>query len=123
MNKKIYKGTIVEIHPKIYSKKIPQALSNKIFYPFINQIKNSTLTVVEIFYQRVDESSFYDFVVNSNNKDMIQFRNQLNIDSTIVCRNGYKYILIARINPGNESLFKLPVSFLIKSTKVPLSIY
>lgn len=108
---------------KFVVKKIPQALSNRISYSFINRIKNSTLTVVETFYQRVDESDFYDFVVNSKNKDMIQFRNQFNIDSTIVCRNEYKYILMARIKPGSEPLFKLPVSFLIKSTKVPLSIY
>lgn len=123
MNRKISKGMFVKIHPKICRKKIPLILSEKLNYSFINHIKNSPLKVVDIFYKRVCESSFYEFIVNSNHREMIRFRIQFNINSILADKNGYQCILMARIEPENGSQFQLPVSFLIESFDVPLSIY
>lgn len=113
----------VKIHPKICKRKIPQILCDKINYAFINHIKDSPLKVVELFYKRVCDSSFYEFLVNSYHQDMIRFRIQFNLNSIIADRNGYQCILMARIEPKNGSQFQLPVCFLIESFDVPLSIY
>lgn len=123
MNQKISKGMFVKIHPKICRRKIPQSLSDKINYAFINQVKNSPLKVIDLFYKRVCDSSFYDFLVNSYHQEMIQFRIQFNINSILANRNGYQCILMARIESENASIFQLPVCFLIESFDVPLSIY
>ena len=113
----------VKIHPKICRRKIPEVLSDRINYAFINHIKDSQLKVVELFYKRVCDSSFYEFIVNSNRQDMIRFRIQFNINSILADKNGYQCILMARIEPKNGSQFQLPVCFLIESFDVPLSIY
>ena len=113
----------VKIHPKICRRKIPPVLSVKINYAFINHIKDSPLKVVELFYKRVCDSSFYDFIINSDRQDMIRLRIQFNINSILANKNGYQCILMARIEPKNGSTFQLPVCFLIESLDVPLSIY
>lgn len=123
MNKKISKGMFVRIHPKICRRKIPIILSDRINYSFINRIKDSPIEVVELFYKRVSDSDFYNFLVNSNNQEMIQFRVQFNIDSILSYKNGYQYILMARLSLKNESVFQLPICFLIESFEIPLSIY
>lgn len=123
MNQKISKGMFVKIHPKICKRKVPQVLSNKINYSFINQIKDSQLKVVNLFYKRVCDSSFYEFIVNSDRQDMIHFRIQFNINSILADQNGYQCILMAQIESKNASRFQLPVCFLIESSDVPLSIY
>jgi hypothetical protein len=71
----------------------------------------------------VSDSSFYEFLINSDRQEMIQFRIQFNINSTLVDRNGYQCILMARIAPKEGSQFQLPIWFLIESFDVPLSIY
>lgn len=123
MDKKINKGMIVKIHPEFCKKKIPQALSNKINYTFIDSIKNSPLKVIDFRYKRVYDSSFYELLVNGNSQEIIQFRIKFNIDSALTYQDDYKYILMAQLEAENKSKFQLPVSFLIKSTQVPLSIY
>lgn len=123
MNRKISKGMFVKIHPKICRRAIPKVLSDKINYAFINHIKDSPLKVTDLFYKRVCDSSFYEFVVNSDRQEMIRFRIQFNINSILADKNGYQCILMARIEPKNGSQFQLPVSFLIESFDVPLSIY
>ena len=123
MNRKISKGMFVKIHPEIYKKKIPPVLYNKINYTFINRIKNSPLKVIELCYKRAQDSSFYNFLINSDTQEMIRFRTQFNINSILINRNGYQYILMARIESENELRFQLPVCFLIESSDVPLSIY
>lgn len=123
MSQKISKGMFVKIHPKICRKKIPQGLSDRINFEFINRIKNSPLKVTDLFYKRVCDSSFYEFLVNSHHQEMIQFRIQFNINSILTNQNGYQCILMARIEPKNASTFQLPVCFLIESFDTPLSIY
>jgi hypothetical protein len=123
MNRKISKGMFVKIHPKICRKKIPLILSSKINYSFINHIKDSQLKVINLFYKRVCDSSFYEFIVNSDRQDMIQFRIQFNLNSILADQNGYQCILMAQIEPKNGSRFQLPVCFLVESFDVPLSIY
>lgn len=98
-------------------------MSSKINYAFINSIKDSPLKVVDLFYKRVCDSSFYEFIVNSYHQEMIRFRIQFNINSILANKNGYQCILMARIEPKNGSQFQLPVCFLIESFDVPLSIY
>lgn len=123
MNQKISEGMFVKIHPKFCEEKIPQILLNRINYTFIDNIRNSQLKVIGLFYKYIDESDFYNFLVNSNNQDMIRFRIQLNMNSTLSYENGYKRILMARIETKGASRFHLPVCFLIESSDVPLSIY
>lgn len=123
MNRKITKGMFVKIHPEFRKKKIPQALSDKINYTFINRIKNSPLKVIDFRYKCVYDSSFYELLVDGNSQEIIQFRIKFNIDSTIIYRNGDRCILMAQLETKNESIFQLPVSFLIESFDIPLSIY
>lgn len=123
MDKKINKGMIVKIHPEFCKRKIPQALSNKINYTFIDSIKDSPLKVIDFHYKCVYDSSFYELLVNGNSQEIIQFRIKFNIDSALTYQDGYKCILMAQLEAENKSKFQLPVSFLIKSTQVPLSIY
>jgi hypothetical protein len=123
MNRKISKGMIVKIHPRICNKRIPKILSDQLNYTFINHVKNFSLKVTDLFYKRVCDSSFYEFVVNSDNQEMVRFRAKFNIDSILADRNGYQCILMARIEPKEGSRFQIPVCFLIESFDVPLSIY
>lgn len=123
MDKKINKGMIVKIHPEFCKSKIPQALSDKINYEFIDRIRNSSLKVIDFRYKCVYDSSFYELLVNGNSQEIIQFRIKFNIDSALTYQDGYKCILMAQLEAENKSRFQLPVSFLIKSTEVPLSIY
>lgn len=125
MNQKISKGMFVKIHPKICRKKIPRVLSDKMNYTFINSIKDSSPKVIDLFYKCVHDSTFYEFLVNNDNQEMVQFRTQFNMNSTLTYRSGYKCILMAQLELKNESSFRfqLPVCFLIESFDVPLSIY
>lgn len=123
MSRKISKGMFVRIHPEFCEEKIPRALSDRINYIFINRIINSPLEVIDLHYQSIYNSGFYELLVNSNNQEIIQFRIKFNIDSTIVSRDGDKYILMARLKSRNGSTFQLPICFLIESFDVPLSIY
>lgn len=123
MNRKISKGMSVKIHPKICNKRIPKVLSDQINYEFINHVKDFSLKVTDLFYKHVCESSFYEFVVNSDNQEMISFRTKFNVNSILANRNGYQCILMARIESKNGSRFHLPVCFLVESFDVPLSIY
>lgn len=123
MNQKISKGMFVRIHPEFREEKIPQALSDRINYTFINRIKNSPLEVIDLCYKSIYYSSFYELLVNSNNQEIIQFRIKFNINSTIDYQNGDKCILMARLKAKNGSTFQLPICFLNESLDVPLSIY
>lgn len=123
MNQRISKGMFVEIHPEFCKKKIPQALSDKINYEFIDRIRNSPLKVIDFRYKCVYDSSFYELLVNGNSQEMIQFRIKFNIDSSLTYQGGYKCILMAQLETENKSKFQLPVCFLIKSFEIPLSIY
>lgn len=123
MNQKISKGMFVRIHPEFREEKIPQALSDRINYTFINRIKNSPLEVIDLCYKSIYYSSFYKLLVNSNNQEIIQFRIKFNINSTIDYQNGDKRILMARLKAKNGSTFQLPICFLKESLDVPLSIY
>lgn len=123
MNQKISKGMFVKIHPEFREEKTPQALSDRINYTLIDHVRNSPLKVIDIYYMCVYNSSFYEFLVDSNNQEVIQFRIKFNIDSTVVYRNGDKCILMARLKANNGSAFRLPICFLRESLDVPLSIY
>ena len=123
MNRKISKGMFVKIHPEFRKKKIPQALSDKINYAFVNRIRKSPLKVIDLRYKCVYDSSFYELLINGNSQEIIQFRIKFNIDSTIIYQNGDKCILMAQLEAKNEPRFQLPVSFLIESFDIPLSIY
>ena len=92
-------------------------------YTFINRIKDSSFKVIDLFYKCIHDSTFYEFLVNSNIQEMVQLRTQFNINSILTYRSGYKCILMARLELKNESTFQLPVCFLIESFDVPLSIY
>lgn len=123
MDRKISKGMMVKIHPEFREKKIPQALSDKINYTFINRIKNSPLKVMDFCYKPVYSSSFYELLINGNSQEIIQFRIKFNIDSTVIYQNGDKCILMAKLETKDGSKFQLPIRFLIESLDVPLSIY
>lgn len=123
MNRKISKGMFVKIHPEFREKKIPQALSDKVNYAFINRIKNSSLKVIDLHHKCIYDSSFYELLVNGNSQEIIQFRIKFNIDSIISYQNRDKCILMARLETKDGSKFQLPVRFLIESFDVPLSIY
>lgn len=123
MNQKISKGMFVKIHPEFCKKKIPQALSDKLNYTFIDRIRNSPLKVIDFHYKYIYDSSFYELLVDGNSQEIFQFRIKFNINSTIVYQRGYKCILTARLEAENESKFQLPICFLIESFDVPLSIY
>lgn len=123
MDRKISKGMFVELHPEFCKKKIPQALSDKINYTFIDRIRNSPLKVMDFCYKYVYDSSFYELLVDSNNQEIIQFRIKFNIESILTYQNGYRCISMAQLKAKNGSKFQLPICFLIKSSEVPLSIY
>lgn len=123
MSRKISKGMFVEIHPEFCKKKIPQALSDRINYEFVDRIRNSPLKVIDFRYKCVYDSSFYELLINGNSQEIIQFRIKFNIDSSLTYQGGHKCILMARLEAKNGYRFQLPVCFLIESFDVPLSIY
>ena len=114
MSQKISKGMFAEIHPEFCKKKIPQALSDRINYEFIDRIRNSPLKVIDFRYKCVYDSSFYELLVNDNSQEIIQFRIKFNIDSSLTYQGGYKCILMAQLEAKNGSKFQLPVCFFNK---------